>query len=209
MQNLVDAMKWRYATKQFTSQKLSNEQLELLEETIRMAPTSYGLQPWKLVVVQNPEIREKLKAAAYSQAQITDASAVFVFAVEKNLDEGFVQKYIDNVIATRGVAPEMVEGFKNMMNGSLTPKSEEQKQEWAARQAYIGLGTLLTAAAVESIDVCPMEGFDPAAFDQILGLSEKGLATVVVAAVGFRSADDAFQNMAKVRRPKAEMILSV
>jgi nitroreductase/dihydropteridine reductase len=209
MQNIIDAMKWRYATKQFSSQKLTSEQRGLLEETVRMAPTSYGLQPWKLVVVQNLEIREKLKAAAYGQAQITDASAVFVFAVEKTLDEGFVQKYIDNVIATRGVTPEMVEGFKNMMNGSLTPKSEAQKKEWAARQAYIGLGTLLTAAAVESIDVCPMEGFDPAAFDEILGLSEKGLAAVVVAAVGFRSADDAFQNMAKVRRPKAEMILSV
>lgn len=209
MQNLIDAMKWRYATKQFSSQKLTSEQLDLLLETVRMAPTSYGLQPWKLVVVQNPEIQEKLKAAAYGQSQLTDASAIFVFAVEKNLDEGFVQKYIDNIIATRGVSAEMVEGYKNMMNGSLAPKSEAQRQEWAARQAYIGLGTLLTAAAVESIDVCPMEGFDPSAFDQILGLSEKGLATVVIAAVGFRAEGDASQNMAKVRRPKAEMILSV
>lgn len=209
MQNLLDAMKWRYATKQFTNQKLTNEQLSFLEEMVRMAPNSFGLQPWKLLVVQNPEIREKLKAAGYGQAQITDSSALFVFAVEKTIDANFVQKFVDNIIATRGVTEEMIAGYKDMMNGSVASKSESQKHEWAARQAYIALGTLLTAAAAESIDVCPMEGFDPAAFDEILGLSEKGLSTVVIAAVGFRAPEDIYQNMAKVRRPQDEMILNV
>lgn len=209
MQNIVDAMKWRYATKQFSSQKLTEEQLLFLEETIRMAPSSFGLQPWKLIVVQNPEIREKLKAAGYNQAQITESSALFVFAVEKTIDANFVQKFVDNIVVTRGVTEEMIADYKNMMNGSISSKTDSQKQEWAARQAYLALGTLLTAAAIESIDVCPMEGFDPGAFDQILGLSDKGLATVVIAAVGFRAEEDAFQSYAKVRRSKEEMILDV
>lgn len=208
MKTVIEGLKWRYATKKFDpTKKLSQEQLDLLLEAIRLAPSSYGLQPWKFIVVTNPEKREQLRAAAYSQPQITDASHLIVFAVDTNVNNEDIDKYIHAIAQTRGIPEESLKDFEGMMKGFVAGKTPEELTEWAARQAYIALGILISAGATEGIDIAPMEGFDPAKFDEILELGKLNLATKVIAAVGFRADDDAFATMAKVRYPKEEMVI--
>lgn len=210
MKEVLDAFQWRYATKLFdTEKKLSAEQLDVLLEAIRMAPTSFGLQPFEVAVVSNTEVREKLKAAGYNQAQITEASHVFVFGVKKNLDEAYVDKFIEMISETRGVKVEDLKSYADMMKGFLSAKSSEARSEWAARQAYIALGVLVTTAAQIGVDVCPMEGFDNNQFDQILELGSKNLQSVVIATVGFRRSDDILANAPKVRFAKNDIVIEV
>ena len=209
MKTLIESMQWRAAVKKYTSQKLSDEQMTTLLEAIRLAPSSFGLQPTKVVVVTNPEVREKLKAAGYGQAQIAESSALVVFAVETVLDDAFVDRFIASISETRGVPTEALADYAAMMKGSLSSKTPEQRIDWAARQAYLLLGVLVTAAAVEGIDVGPMEGFDPKQFDEILGLTEKGLASKVMAAVGFRDETDPYLAMKKVRYPMNEVVIKI
>ncbi|MBI5421114.1 MAG: NAD(P)H-dependent oxidoreductase [Parcubacteria group bacterium] len=207
---ILEAFTWRYATQKFdTSKKLSDEQLNTLLEVIRLSPSSFGLQPWKFIVVRNPELRVKLRGAGYDQSKITDASHLIIFAVKKNLDDKTVDTYIQSVAQVRGVAFETLKGYGDMIKQFLSSMSQEAKMEWAARQAYIALGVLITAGAVEGIDVGPMEGFDPKKFDEILGLEQMGLETKVIVAVGFRSDDDFPASLTKVRFPKEEVIIEM
>lgn len=209
MQPIIDGLKWRYATKKFDpTKKLTQEQLDLLLEAMRLTPSSYGLQPWKFIVITNPEKRAALREAGYNQAQITDASHLIVFAVDTNVNNEDIDKYIAAISQTRGVPVEMLKDFEGMMKGFASSKSQAELTEWAARQAYIALGVLISACSVEKIDVAPMEGFDSAKFDEILGLSQHSLATKVIAAVGFRAEDDEFAQMAKVRYPKEEVVIT-
>lgn len=210
MKNIIEALNWRYATKQFdTEKKLSAEQLDMLLEAMRLAPSSFGLQPWKFVVVTNPEIRAKLKEAGYGQAQIAEASHLFVFAVPKVLDDAFVDRFVRSISETRGVPVANLKEYEDMMKGALAMRTPEGRKEWAARQAYIALGVLVAAAATEGIDVGPMEGFDPAKFDEILGLDAMGLETKVIAAVGFRKPDEPLASWPKVRYGKDELVLEI
>lgn len=210
MKTPIEALQWRYATKQFDpTKKLSDEQLNTLEEALRLAPSSFGLQPWTFVVVSNSEIRTQLSAAAWAQPQITEASHLIVFTVRTDINDAFVDEYIASVAATRSIPTEQLKGYSDMIKGSIAAKSPEQLKEWAARQAYLALGTFLTTAAMQEIDACPMEGFDPEKFDQMLDLQEKGLHAVVLAAVGFRAADDQAAAVQKVRFPKEQVILEV
>ena len=207
MQNIEQSLNWRYATKAFdSSKKLSNEQLDILLKSIELTPTSFGIQAYKVLVINNPEIREKLKAAAWGQTQLTDASHLFVFTVPTNLNDSHVDKFIETVSKVRNVPIESLVEYSGMIKGAVNSKTPEQKTEWLAKQAYISLGFLLETAALENIDVTPMEGFDPKQFDEILGLKEKNLTSIVVAAIGFRSESDEFQNYKKVRYTRDELI---
>jgi len=205
--SILDSLKWRYATKKFdSSKKLTAQQLDLLLEASNLTASSYGLQPFQILVVENPEIREKLKAAAYGQAQVTDASQVVIFAAKSNLSIADVDSYMQLISKVRNVPIDGLNDFKAMLAGTISSRAPEALTQWAARQAYIALGTLLATAALEKIDACPMEGFDNAQFDEILGLKAKNLTSVVMATVGFRADDDAYQHYAKVRRPLSDIV---
>jgi nitroreductase/dihydropteridine reductase len=208
--SLIEKLSWRYATKKFdANKKIPAATLEQLLATVRLAPSSLGLQHYKVVVVENPEVREKLKAAAYGQSQITDASQLIVFAAETNLDEAYVNKYVDEIVKVRQISHESLEGYKGMMLGAVNGRTDEQKLAWAHKQAYIALGVLVSAAADLAIDICPMEGFSAPQFDEILGLTEKGLTASVIATIGYRSADDVTATFAKVRKPTEELFIHV
>lgn len=189
--------------------KIAADKLQTLLDAVHLAPSSYGLQHYRVLVVEDADTREKLKAAAYGQPQITDASQVIVFATETNLNEDFVKKYIDNIAATRNIPREALAGFEGTMLGTINSRTPEQILTWAQKQAYIGLGFLLTAAAEQGVDACPMEGFDAAQFDQILGLKEKGLTATVIATIGHRAEDDETAKAAKVRRPASEFFIHI
>jgi len=210
MSTLLDNLNWRYATKKFdATKKISASDLNTLKEAVRLAASSYGLQPYKVVVVENPEIREQLKAAAYGQTQITDASQLFIFANDLNAGPESVADYIKNISETRGIPVKALGGFEDMMNGVISNLSQEAKNIWTAKQTYIALGTLLSAAAELKIDATPMEGFNPAAFNEILGFDKLGLNASVIATVGYRHDEDEAQHFKKVRKSQEELFITL
>ena len=203
---MIESLKWRYATKKFDKNKqVSAENIQLLKETVRLTASSYGLQPYKVLEVKSPEIREKLKAVSFGQPQITDASTLFVFCANDDLTDAHIDSYLELSAKIQKVDVEVFKGYGDFMKGVFGSRTTADKHEWAARQAYIALGNLLTTAASMQIDVCPMEGFDARQYNEILGLKGSGYSTVVIAAIGYRSADDEAQNKAKVRRPLGEL----
>lgn len=206
--SLVEKLQWRSAVKKFDpSKKINAAQLDSLKTAIQLAPSSLGLQSYKVVVVQDAETKQKLRAVGYDQAQITDSSALFVFASLTTLDEDFGKKFIDLVASTRGIEREALAGYEQMVLGTLASRTDEQKVAWSHKQAYIALGVLLAEAAELGVDAAPMEGFDAEKFDEILGLKAQGLTSTVIAAVGFRAEDDAYSKMIKVRRPQSELFI--
>jgi len=210
MSTLLDNLNWRYATKKFdASKKISSADLNTLKEAVRLAASSYGLQPYKVIIVENPEIREQLKAAAYGQTQITDASQLFIFANDLNAGAESVDAYIKNISETRGVPADALAGFSDMMKGTIANLSQEAKNIWTAKQTYIALGTLLAAAAELKIDATPMEGFNPAAFNEILGFDKLGLNASVIATVGYRHDEDDTQHYKKVRKSHEELFITI
>jgi nitroreductase len=210
-QQLLTQQSWRYATKQFdTQRKISAQDLATLEEALRLSPSSGGLQPWHFFVVSDPALREKLKPASYGQAQITDASHLVVFTAKTNFGEADVDAHLKNVATAQGVDIEKLAPLRNMLVGGIVKSMDETaRQAWARNQVYIALGNLLTSAAVLGIDACPMEGFDRAQYDEILGLKAKGLATAVIATLGYRSVADKYAGAPKVRFPKAQIFTHI
>ncbi|SHM57023.1 NAD(P)H-dependent oxidoreductase [Flavobacterium chilense] len=210
MSTLLDNLNWRYATKKFdAAKKISDADLNTLKEAVRLAASSYGLQPYKVVIVENPEIREQLKAAAYGQTQITDASQIFIFANDLNAGAESVDAYIKNISETRGVPADALAGFADMMKGTIANLSQDAKNIWTAKQTYIALGTLLAAAAELKIDATPMEGFNAAAFNEILGFDKLGLNASVIATVGYRHTEDDTQHYKKVRKSHEELFITI
>ncbi len=210
MNTLLDNLKWRYATKKYEAGKtLSAADLDYLKQAIQYSASSMGLQPYKVIVVSNPQIREKLFAAAYNQSPIVDASHIFVFASILDLGPKDVNAFIENVSQTRQVPVETLSNFENYLNGAISQKEPLKRNEWAARQTYIALGNLLAAAAERHIDATPMEGFEPDAFDEILNLKELGLTASVIATVGYRTSDDPTQFAAKVRKSEPELFINL
>lgn len=202
---MIEDLQWRYATKKFdTTKQLSEEQLDIVAETLRLSPSSFGLQPWKFFIITDKDLKEKLKKHAYGQPQITDASAVVVLCAKRDIKEEDVEKYMESIAQTRGVEKENLEEFKNMVLGSLEHKSSKEKSEWAQKQTYIALGTLLTTVAQLKIDACPMEGINSEGFDNELKLQE--WSTVTVCPIGFRASDDTYAELKKVRFPKEDII---
>jgi nitroreductase len=207
---LVGQLEWRYATKQFDpSRKISPENWSALEDSLVLSASSFGLQPWKFVIVEDPAIREKLVAASWGQRQIADAAHLVVFTVKKNLNEQDVLDFVNRIAEVRGVPVESLKAYSDIMVGFVKNLDAPARIAWAAKQAYIALGTLLTSAAVLGIDACPMEGFDPAKYNEILGLDAQGLSAVVVATVGYRAATDKYAGLKKVRFAREDVIVTV
>jgi nitroreductase len=207
--DIIEQMNWRYATKKMTGAKVATAKLNRILEAIRLSASAYGLQPYTILVVEDQETRKKLLPAAYNQSQITDASHLLVFAAWENITEEKLTGYIQNISDIREVSVESLAPFKNYMSSLLT-RSPEENMNWAARQAYIALGTGLIAAAFEEVDATPMEGFNPSAFDEILNLKEKGLKSVAILALGYRDAEnDPIVKIKKVRQPKEKLFIHI
>ncbi len=203
--SIINNLTWRYATKKMNGEKLSQEKLDAILDATNLSASSYGLQPYTVLVVSNEEIKQQLQAAAYGQVQVGTSSQILVFCVPQKLTEADVKHFISNVSATRNIPVDALAGYEGMMLGTVKSLTEEQHQEWAAKQAYIALGTALVAAAEQEVDACPMEGFDRGKFDEILNLSEKGLKSVVILPLGYRAEDDVTSHYKKVRKPKNEL----
>jgi len=197
---LLKSLEWRYATKKMNGEKISQDKLERILEATRLAPSSYGLTPYNVIVVEDQKLKEELQGACYGQTQLSESSAVLVFATWDEVTEHSVGNYINEIAKQREIPVESLNGLQDMMNGSLTNMTQEQKISWAQRQAYIGLGFALTAAAIEEVDSTPMEGFVPESVDTVLGLQELGLKSVVVLPLGYRdSENDSLSTLKKVR----------
>lgn len=207
---IVKALEWRYATKKFNSKRtLSAEKLEILKRSFNLTATSYGLQPLKLVVVNNKNVQEQLKHASYGQQQLSTASHVLVICIEKEVDKGFIENYFKHVRDIRNTPEDILSPFKESLIGDFEKKPIGEIRTWAAHQAYLVLGTLLSVCAVEEIDSCPMEGFEPEKYDEILGLEQRGLTSVLALPVGYRADDDFFATLKKVRRPVEELVIEL
>jgi nitroreductase / dihydropteridine reductase len=208
--SLVKAFEWRYATKKYdTTQQLSDELFDDLLRTVQLAPSSYGLQPYKFILVQDTAKLEPISRAAFGQPQITTASKVLVVAVETNINEETVRHYIDKATVVRKTERKNLEAREQFVNSKLDLLSPAQKIEWAEKQAFLAIGVLVSAAAAAGIDASPMEGFDHTQLDEILGLREQHLKSALLFALGYRSAEDEFATIPKVRKTKAELFATV
>ena len=208
-ETVLQQLNWRYATKAFDpAKKISVETWEVLRQSLVLTPSSYGLQPWKFFVVENPATKEALVAHSWGQRQVADASHTIVMATKKDPNEADLDRYLQRIVAVRGGTVEGLAGFKKMMLGSLNSPGFDGN-EWAARQVYIALGNLMTTAAMLGVDACPMEGISPAKYDEVLGLSALGYATCVVCTLGYRSPDDKYAAIPKVRYPASEVVQSI
>jgi nitroreductase len=210
-QQLLDRLNWRYATKQFDpNRKINAQDWATLQDALLLTPSSGGLQPWKFTVITDPAVRAKLLPASYGQPQITDASHLVVFAAKKNFSEADVVAFIAHTAAARGVPVESLAAYRDMLVGGIVKALDEKGRDaWARNQAYIALGNLLTSAALLGIDACPMEGFDRAQYDEILGLNAQGYASAVIATVGYRAATDKSASAPKVRFPKEQIFAHI
>jgi len=201
---------WRYATKKFdTTKKVSAEDLATLKEAIRLSASSYGLQLYKVIIVENPALRAELQPASWGQTQIVDASHLIVFANQTKVDDTDIDNYINTIASTRNIPVDSLTGYSDFMKGAILNLPDEAKTVWTAKQTYIALSNLLNAAAELKIDVTPMEGFVPAQYNEILGLDKLNLNAALVAAVGYRHADDETQHYAKVRKSNEDLFLTL
>ena len=208
--NSIQNLKWRYAVKKFDSTRLlSQRQINILKEAFNLTATSYGLQPIKLVIVNNKELQKKLVEYSYNQQQVEQASHLLVFCVDTHLNEKDVENYFDRVQKVRNTPDEIIHPFRNYLKDVISGKSSEELISWAKNQAYLALGNLLTVCANEQIDSCPMEGFIPKKYDDLLNLKEKNLTSVLVLPVGFRADDDFMKNQKKVRKILSDVILEI
>ena len=205
---LLEKLNWRYAVKKFdATKKIKESDWKVLEETLRLAPSSYGLQPWQFWVVQDPKIREQLKAASWNQTQVTDCSHFVVLVYKPKMDEAHIQHYLNKVASVRGVSLESMAGYKQAMVGDLIkgPRADVISH-WAERQTYIAMGMIMESAALLDIDTCPMEGLVPAEYNRILKLDGVHWSAVAAVACGYRSSEDSFQHNSKVRFDHKDVI---
>ena len=205
---MIESLRWRYATKKFDpTKKLTNEQLDAVLEAARLSASSYGLQPYKFVVITNPAIRAKIREHAWDQPQVTDASHLIAVCPYRSIDAAYVDAYVAHIARERGVTVESLKGFRDMMAGSVSRQTPEGLAAWMKCQAYIAVGFILSAAAHMRIDAAPMEGFDPTHVDVDLGLLDLNLTTAVLIGLGYRAGDDPAASYKKVRFPKEHLFL--
>lgn len=210
MNNFIENQNWRYATKKFdATKKVSTEDLETLKKAIQLSSSSYGLQLYKVFIIENPAIRAQLQPVSWGQSQIVEASHLFVFANVVDVQENHIDNYVQNIASTRGLALEDLKGYSDFMKSKIVSLPVEQKAVWTSKQTYLALGNLLNAAAELKIDVTPMEGFEPEKYNEILGLNKLGLNASLVATVGYRHEEDATQHYAKVRKPIEELFETI
>jgi nitroreductase len=207
MEVIVENLNWRYATKKYDPTKLiSQENLDVLLEAIRLSPSSYGLQPYKIMLIESKEIREKLKPYSWNQSQITDASHLIVFCTYREMTDDLIDKQADLMEKTRNLEQGKLQGFATFVKAKVHEKSDMEQTDWNARQAYIALGILLQSAAQLRIDATPMEGFEPDKYNEILCLNHRNLNATLVCALGYRSEEDPNQLVSKVRRPMNDLL---
>lgn len=210
MNKFIKDANWRYATKKFdASKKITAEDLKILKEAIRLSASSYGLQPYKVLIIENPEIRAKLQPVAWGQSQVVDASQLIVFANITNFGDTEIDAFIKNFTEIRGITVESVQGYADFMKSKISTLPEEQRNIWTSKQTYIALTNLMNAAAELNIDVTPMEGFEAEEFNQILGLDKLCLNAAVIATIGYRHKEDATQNYAKVRKSNEQLFINL
>lgn len=208
--NIIESLQWRSAIKQFDpSKKVSQEDLEQLIEAANLTATSGGFQPFKLIVVSEGELKSQIANHAFGQPQVKDASHVLIFAVETNVTEDIIDTYIERAAEVRNLKKEDFEGYANSMKMYLSSMDADTKYAWAKNQSYIALGTVITAAAEMRIDTCPMEGFEPLKYQEILGLDSKNLMPVSILPIGYRSENDAHSKEAKVRKTRENFVLEL
>ncbi|MGB1043202.1 MAG: NAD(P)H-dependent oxidoreductase [Tenacibaculum sp.] len=208
--NSIENLQWRYAVKKFDENKfLTESQINILKEAFNLTATCYGLQPVKLVVLKNKEIQQQLVAHSWNQQQVVQASHVLVLCIPKEYTTKDVDSYFSLVKNIRNTPDEILNPFKEMLTGAIASKTQEQLSIWNKNQAYIALGNLMTVAANEQIDSCPMEGFIPEKYDEILELDKHNLTSVLVLPVGFRAEDDYMKDLKKVRRKTEEVIIEM
>ena len=210
-EQVLKQLKWRYATKHFdSSRKITPHDWEALEEVLVLTPSSYGAQPWKFIVVTDQATKEKLLPASYGQKQIVDCSHLVVFTIRKDVDGNHVDSHLKRIVEVRGGSHEALAPLRNMMIGDFVEGPRGKiVNEWATRQVFIALGNFMTSAALLGIDTCPMEGFQPEKYDDILGLTSFGLASVVACCAGYRHADDKYAGLPKVRFHKDDVIVRI
>lgn len=205
-EQLLQQLNWRYATKRMNGEKVSQEKLNAILEATRLSASSYGLQPYTILVVENPELRAKLQPAAYNQPQTVEGSHILVYCAWNGVNQANIDAYMQDIADQRGLPIEALDGFKNYMAPVILGMDEASQRAWAAKQIYIALGTTLIAAAAAEVDSTPMEGFVPAQVDEILGLKEKGLHPVAMCVLGYRdAANDYLANAKKARRPSERL----
>ena len=206
---ITEALQWRYSTKKFDpSRRIPKETWEALEQALILSPSSYGLQPWKFIVVEDPAIRVKLSAASWGQKQPMDCSHFVVFSARKGYDGRDLERYISRSAEVRRVPQESLKGYAGKILGSLErARSGGELDNWMARQVYIALGEFMTSAALLRVDTCPMEGLEPAKYDEILGLGPQGYSTLCACAAGYRSVDDKYATEPKVRFSESEVLV--
>lgn len=208
--DLLAALRFRYATKAFDpARKIPVETWDAIEKSLVLTPSSFGLQPWKFLVVKNPEIREKLKAASWNQPQLIEASHLVVLTARTDLTQADIDSWIARLSEIQGTPIEALAGLSGMISSFSSAMAPAEKQAWNTRQVYIALGQLMTSAAVLGIDSCPLEGISPADYDTILGLPGTGYATAVACALGYRSPEDKYAVAPKARFPDAQVIAHV
>ena len=208
--NTIDKLKWRYATKKFdTTKKLSSTKLNTLKEAFNLTATSFGLQTITMLIVSDKIVRDNLVTHSYYQKQVAEASHLLVICIKDNIINSDVVDYYNNIKNTRNTSEEILNPFRESLIKTMNGMTVEERQNWSKNQAYIALGNLMTVCAIEDIDACPMEGFVPSKFDELLQLQEKGLKSVLLLPVGYRAADDIFAELKKVRKSISETVIEL
>ena len=208
--NIIESLEWRYATKKFdNTKKLSKQQLQTIKKAFNLTATSYGLQTLSLVIIENKEIREKLLPFAFNQKQVIDASHLLVLCYPDAFDGANVEEYFNRVKQERETPDEILKPFRDFLMNDFDSKSELDKHKAFINQTYIALGNLMTVCALEKIDSCPMEGFNPSKFDEVLKLKDKNLKSALLLPVGFRAKDDFMAKEKKVRKSLSEIIIEI
>ncbi len=208
--NIIEKLEWRYATKKFDKTKeIASEKIDILKKAFNLTATSYGLQPIKLLIIQSKKIQQQLVEHSFNQQQVIDASHLLIICVPKKFTSKAVDNYFKLVKEIRNTPDEVTQPFKDYMKADIEKQNEDFLFQWNKNQAYIALGNLLTVCAVEGIDSCPMEGFVPEKYDQVLKLNDRNLTSVLALPIGYRAEDDFMKTQRKVRKPINEVVLEI
>lgn len=210
MSTTLENLNWRYATKKFdATRKIADKDLATIKEAVRLSASSYGLQPYKILIIESPELRAELQPAAWGQTQIVDASHLIIFANQTNFGDAEIEAFGKNMVETREIPAESIQGYVDFMKSKISTLPLETRNNWTAKQTYIALGNLLNVAAELKIDATPMEGFEADKVNQILGLDKLGLNAAVIATLGYRHEEDATQHYKKVRKSNEELYITL
>jgi nitroreductase len=210
MADIIKDLEWRYAVKKFdSSREIEFSKMERIKKAFNLTATSYGLQPIKMVILKNKDLQEQLVQFSFGQQQVAQASHLLIFCIEKNIDAEYISGYFNKVKQVRGTSDSVLDPFKEALVSEFSKMDSNEIKQWATNQAYLAMGNLLTICAAEQLDACPMEGFLPERYDELLDLSSKGLSSVLVLPIGYRAEDDMFSGLKKVRRDMENSIIYI